>query len=150
MVIFPEFNLPFSDHNVIYKLNSYIHTFTNFSHIQVQWNLFSGDFVMKGHFIPMTFYIFPYLENQSFVASMIRVLWSAGLTVTWTFTHSCTKLHTHIDIIFHAYIFVLIMYIITLIQGQRSQGQLKDHIWLCICASYKHWSQHAPFLRLLA
>ena len=42
---------------------------------------------------------------------------------------------------------VTLIWPLMVIQGQRSQGQLKDHIWLCICASYKHWSQHAPFLR---
>ena len=41
---------------------------------------------------------------------------------------------------------VTLIWPLKVIQGQRSQGQLKDHTWLCICTSYKHWSQHAPFL----
>ena len=43
--------------------------------------------------------------------------------------------------------YVTLIWPMKVIQGQRSQGQLKDHIWLCICASHKHWSQHVPFLR---
>ena len=31
--------------------------------------------------------------------------------------------------------------------NQRSQGQLKDHTWLRMCTSYKHWWWHTPFLR---
>ena len=31
---------------------------------------------------------------------------------------------------------VTLIWPLKVIQGQRSQGQLKDHIWLCICVKY--------------
>ena len=33
------------------------------------------------------------------------------------------------------------------IKGQMLQGQLKGHMWLTICISYKLWSYDAPFMR---
>ena len=34
--------------------------------------------------------------------------------------------------------YVTLIWPLKVIQGQRSQGKLKDHIWLCICASLQN------------